>query len=325
MEQAAGTPPKQRKTYAEDALVGTEMGGYRVREKIGQGGMGSVYIAEQLSLHRDVAFKVLSEKFTSDCAFVDQFVNEARSAAALNHPNVVQVYDVGQRERPLLLLHGVRQRRLHRGAPRAKRRPGVARRPQLDDRRGQRAHLRPEARHPSPRRQARQPDARRGRQREAVRPGPGQEGRQRRHAGRRHHRDPGVHLAGGHPPQEGHRRPQRPLQPRLHLLPDPDRREPVPREDGEGHPDGAPQGAHPSCLREGARRAPRPRRRDLQAHAEGARGALRDAPGPPPGARQDPRPARPRGPRSEAGVPQAARSSRSSPSWSSPEAVWHSC
>ena len=60
--------------------------------------MGSVYTAEQVSLHRDVALKVLSEKFTSDRTFVDQFVNEARSAAALNHPNVVQVYDVGRED-----------------------------------------------------------------------------------------------------------------------------------------------------------------------------------------------------------------------------------
>lgn len=93
---AAGTPKKKRRTFPPDALVDTEIGGYKVMEKIGQGGMGSVYMAEQLSLHREVALKVLSEKFTSDRAFVDQFVNEARSAAALNHPNVVQVYDVGR-------------------------------------------------------------------------------------------------------------------------------------------------------------------------------------------------------------------------------------
>jgi len=95
-DKAAGTPAKKRKTYPADALVGTEIGGYKVLQKIGQGGMGAVYTAEQLSLHREVALKVLSEKFTSDNAFVDQFVNEARSAAALNHPNVVQVYDVGR-------------------------------------------------------------------------------------------------------------------------------------------------------------------------------------------------------------------------------------
>ncbi len=84
------------RTLPPDALVGKELGGYRVERKIGAGGMGGVYVAEQLSLHRKVALKVLSEQFAADRDFVDQFVNEARAAGALNHPNVVQVYDVGQ-------------------------------------------------------------------------------------------------------------------------------------------------------------------------------------------------------------------------------------
>ncbi len=78
-----------------DELVGKELGGYKIEQKIGKGGMGAVYLAEQVSLKRKVALKVLSEKFVKDSAFVDQFLNEARSAGALNHPNVVQVYDVG--------------------------------------------------------------------------------------------------------------------------------------------------------------------------------------------------------------------------------------
>ena len=91
----AATAPEGVKTFPADELVGTELGGYKVLRKIGQGGMGAVYIAEQVSLKREVALKVLSEKFVSDSAFVDQFVNEARAAGALNHQNVVQVYDVG--------------------------------------------------------------------------------------------------------------------------------------------------------------------------------------------------------------------------------------
>lgn len=87
-ETAARLPP--------DELVGKTLGGYRIIQKIGKGGMGAVYLAEQVSLHRQVALKVLSEKFASDNAFVDQFLNEARAAGALNHPNVVQVYDVGE-------------------------------------------------------------------------------------------------------------------------------------------------------------------------------------------------------------------------------------
>ncbi len=87
--------PTTKQTLAADALVGQSMGGYEIESKIGAGGMGGVYLAEQTSLKRKVALKVLNEKFAADSAFVDQFVNEARAAGALNHPNVVQVYDVG--------------------------------------------------------------------------------------------------------------------------------------------------------------------------------------------------------------------------------------
>jgi pSer/pThr/pTyr-binding forkhead associated (FHA) protein len=85
-----------KQTLPADALVGKELSGYAIEKKIGAGGMGGVYLAEQVSLKRKVALKVLNEKFAADSAFVDQFVNEARAAGALNHPNVVQVYDVGQ-------------------------------------------------------------------------------------------------------------------------------------------------------------------------------------------------------------------------------------
>ncbi|MBZ0151184.1 MAG: protein kinase, partial [Planctomycetes bacterium] len=68
--------------------------GYRIREELGRGGMGYVYLAEQTSLHREVALKVLSRELTEDPAFVARFVAEARAAAKLQHPNVVQVFDV---------------------------------------------------------------------------------------------------------------------------------------------------------------------------------------------------------------------------------------
>jgi serine/threonine protein kinase len=91
-----GADTSSVKALPPDELVGQVLGGYKVEKKIGKGGMGSVYLAEQVSLHRQVALKVLSEKFVKDSAFVDQFLNEARAAGALNHPNVVQVYDVGE-------------------------------------------------------------------------------------------------------------------------------------------------------------------------------------------------------------------------------------
>ncbi|MFN3240080.1 MAG: protein kinase domain-containing protein [Planctomycetota bacterium] len=68
--------------------------GYRMIDVLGKGGMGTVYRAEQTSLHRQVALKVLNSAQTQDAAFVSQFVAEARAAAKLQHPNVVSVFDV---------------------------------------------------------------------------------------------------------------------------------------------------------------------------------------------------------------------------------------
>ena len=68
--------------------------GYRILEEVGRGGMGMVYRAEQVSLHREVALKVLNRDLTQDPAFVAKFVAEARAAAKLQHPNVVQVFQV---------------------------------------------------------------------------------------------------------------------------------------------------------------------------------------------------------------------------------------
>lgn len=68
--------------------------GYRIIDVLGKGGMGTVYRAEQVSLHRQVALKVLKQEQTSDPAFIAQFIAEARAAAKLQHPNVVSVFDV---------------------------------------------------------------------------------------------------------------------------------------------------------------------------------------------------------------------------------------
>jgi serine/threonine-protein kinase len=76
------------------SLAGQRIGGYRIIERVGRGGMGTVYKAEQVDLQRVVALKVISEEHTKDKDFVELFIHEARAAAKLNHPNVVQVYDV---------------------------------------------------------------------------------------------------------------------------------------------------------------------------------------------------------------------------------------
>ena len=75
--------------------AGTELNGFRVIREIGRGGMGIVYLAKQLDLDRDVALKVLSDEMASDSTFIDAFFREARGAAALNHPNIVQAIDAG--------------------------------------------------------------------------------------------------------------------------------------------------------------------------------------------------------------------------------------
>ena len=76
-------------------LVGKTVGGYRILERIGRGGMGTVYRANQTSLNRTVALKILSPKIAEDPAFVSKFHKEAQAAGRLNHTNIVQVYDVG--------------------------------------------------------------------------------------------------------------------------------------------------------------------------------------------------------------------------------------
>jgi len=70
------------------------LGGFRLHRVLGAGGMGTVYEAEQVSLDRVVALKVLSKDLTRDPVFVARFVAEARAAARLHHPNVLQVFDV---------------------------------------------------------------------------------------------------------------------------------------------------------------------------------------------------------------------------------------
>jgi len=73
-----------------------QLTGFRIEKRIGRGGMGDVYLAVQTSLDRRVALKTLTSRFASDAEFVRRFQAEARAAAALNHPNVVTVYDVGE-------------------------------------------------------------------------------------------------------------------------------------------------------------------------------------------------------------------------------------
>lgn len=81
---------------AEAQLSGQQIPGYKLLGKLGAGAMATVYKAKQLSLDRLVAIKVLPKKFTGSASFIERFYAEGRSAAQLNHPNIVQAYDVGK-------------------------------------------------------------------------------------------------------------------------------------------------------------------------------------------------------------------------------------
>src|SRR5215475_14769496 len=78
--------------------TGTQLGHYRILSLLGAGGMGEVYLAEDPRLGRKIALKLLPVPFTGDDDRVRRFQREARAASALNHPNIVTIFDIGQVE-----------------------------------------------------------------------------------------------------------------------------------------------------------------------------------------------------------------------------------
>ena len=79
-------------------LVGKTLRDYCVLRRLGQGAMAEVYLAQQLSLGRQVALKVLNAELARDPVYVERFQHEARAAAALVHAGIVQIYEVGQED-----------------------------------------------------------------------------------------------------------------------------------------------------------------------------------------------------------------------------------
>ena len=88
--------PRAPQATRPDPLVGHTLGQYEILEVLGRGGMGAVYRARQSSLDRVCAVKVLPRAMAADASFLERFRREARGAAAISHPSVIQVFDVGE-------------------------------------------------------------------------------------------------------------------------------------------------------------------------------------------------------------------------------------
>jgi serine/threonine protein kinase len=86
-----------------DPHLGKVLAGYRIEERIGRGGMGLVYRAEHLNLRRRAAIKIIAPELAETSGFHERFNREARIAAALQHPNIVTVYDAGDEDGLLYL------------------------------------------------------------------------------------------------------------------------------------------------------------------------------------------------------------------------------
>lgn len=80
-------------------VIGEKIGHYKVQSSIGAGGMGEIYRASDMRLRRDVAIKILPESLIKDASAIERFMREAYAASALNHPNILTIFDIGEHEK----------------------------------------------------------------------------------------------------------------------------------------------------------------------------------------------------------------------------------
>jgi len=99
MQQAAIGEVAEMMVVAENKLeIGQWLDRYKIISLIGTGGMGEVYLAEDQKLDRQVAIKILNEKFGRDESNLKRFIQEAKAASSLNHPNILVIYEIGENE-----------------------------------------------------------------------------------------------------------------------------------------------------------------------------------------------------------------------------------
>src|SRR4029453_14584864 len=95
-KSAVGFAPEFIQNGQADSLVGQKIGHYKISESIGTGGMGEVYLATDITAGRKAALKLLPRRFTGDAERLKRFQQEAHAVVALNHPNILTVYEIGE-------------------------------------------------------------------------------------------------------------------------------------------------------------------------------------------------------------------------------------